>query len=559
MPKIQVDAFDVQLGAALLLQFKDAAGATVRVLADAGSPHENAASYPPERVAGLLDEAFGAFDGSSRRIDLIVGTHYDSDHLKGLVSVVQDASIDIGEAWLPPVVDDASPPTRGQSVRSDQFLPIRFAAEDGEEVLARYLKAKREICDALERLEDRFGLVERENPEAIRYPQIIRAPKLRFKALLEGDDATAGAAASTEAEKSAAPDIDYDLAFFDYHLKDAWRSLDRPVERCHGHGDLFEGADHSRFDWRDSRRFRSYYDDEKGGLSVAKAEYFIRRDWDAEGGRGAVNTASLAYIRAAEAEKAINAKALAALVAALKARRIPIRCRFIEDGAPLRFVWDAASRRFSPGQTLASSGPTLTLLGPSRQLIDKHRDILPVGNYMHLASKALIPIKGITPSNQLSYVIVAESDKQRLLISGDTGFDDFRPLGTSQPYFSALLKALQPLHVIQVAHHGGHNSHFYRVLLDADYPEQKAASYLLLSHATDDKHRPSEAFGKFVAEARRDGDDMTLLFTGRPTAHRVADFSALIAPTTEASGRDRGDVRLAYDKAWSVVRHPVGY
>lgn len=41
--------------------------------------------------------------------------------------------------------------------------------------------------------------------------------------------------------------------------------------------------------------------------------------------------------------------------------------------------------------------------------------------------------------------------------------------------------------MIQVAHYGGANAHFYRVLNAAKYPEQHDWSYLLLSHATEDK------------------------------------------------------------------------
>lgn len=83
--------FDVQLGAALLLQFEGAKG-QVRVLADAG--------HRKYKVAGKLTAAFADFADGDRRIDLIVGTHYDADHLAGLVDVIKDPTLDIGEIWL---------------------------------------------------------------------------------------------------------------------------------------------------------------------------------------------------------------------------------------------------------------------------------------------------------------------------------------------------------------------------------------------------------------------------------------------------------------------------
>lgn len=64
--KIQVDMFEVLLGAAMLLQFQLQGGKVVRVIVDAG--------VTPKHVA------------------LMVGTHYDEDHLTGLVPIVEDPS-----------------------------------------------------------------------------------------------------------------------------------------------------------------------------------------------------------------------------------------------------------------------------------------------------------------------------------------------------------------------------------------------------------------------------------------------------------------------------------
>ena len=103
LPSIQIDMFEVQLGAGLLVQFRTC-DQVVRVLADAGV---HASGYPKDHVHRKLTDAFESFDASaSRRIDLIVGTHYDADHLDGLVPIIEDPTIEIGEAWLPPVAND---------------------------------------------------------------------------------------------------------------------------------------------------------------------------------------------------------------------------------------------------------------------------------------------------------------------------------------------------------------------------------------------------------------------------------------------------------------------
>lgn len=72
-PSIQVDMFEVQLDVSVPLPFRSADRDIIRSLADDG---------------------------------LLIGTHHDADHLDGLVPMVNDGSITIREAWLPPVAND---------------------------------------------------------------------------------------------------------------------------------------------------------------------------------------------------------------------------------------------------------------------------------------------------------------------------------------------------------------------------------------------------------------------------------------------------------------------
>jgi len=89
MLMIQVDMFEVQLGAALLLQFQTAEGKTVRALADGGE------GLPDKNIHEKLIAAVESFGDGQRRIDLLVGTHYDADHLDGLIPIINDRSFAI--------------------------------------------------------------------------------------------------------------------------------------------------------------------------------------------------------------------------------------------------------------------------------------------------------------------------------------------------------------------------------------------------------------------------------------------------------------------------------
>jgi len=167
-----------------------------------------------------------------------------------------------------------------------------------------------------------------------------------------------------------------------------------------------------------------------------------------------------------------------------------------------------------------------------------------------------IPLKSITPSNQLSYVARFGCEGQGILISGDAGCVDFVPKPNA-PYYPTLLGALLPLHVVQVAHHAGNNAQFYRVLTAAKYPDNVGHSYLLVSHATEDIYRPSREFRQFVQDVRREPDVAKILFTTQPRIEKVREFYALVHPPVGPIARE-GDVRIEFrDGEWAVTKHAV--
>ena len=197
------------------------------------------------------------------------------------------------------------------------------------------------------------------------------------------------------------------------------------------------------------------------------------------------------------------------------------------------------------------------MLGPSKSLIKKHWHRLPVQQQISHALFTKIPIVGVTPSNQLSYVLHFKSEEQGILIAGDTGCNDFKPKKRSAPYYSALLNALEPLNVVQVSHHGGANAHFYRVLQQAAGKDDLPNSHMLLSHETNSKSRPSNAFRLFVENIRTSEQGPNLLFTSKPKKEKVEGYAELISAAVGATS-DEGDVSLTYSgNSWRVTRHAI--
>jgi hypothetical protein len=513
-PRIQVDMFAVGLGAAILLQFEQG-DAVVRVLADAGE-----AGYD---VNARLPEAIKDFGRDDLRIDLLIGTHYDKDHLDGLVAIINNSAIKIGEAWLPPVANDTEPHTAQDTVQDANLLPLQLMGEDGAKVLRLYLNSKAELCD-------RLAIYERRADD-------IRGIKRRkqitpFSSFSESDWEKRGTLED----------------FFQAHIADAEQTIGTVIA---------SHADEPITDpWEVTAELTKLAG--KGGFAGPADIDELSKSWGAgRADRAAVEASTLGWIRRLAAKDAINAGSLAAVVKALRNRGIEIRCSTIVDGHARRFYWTPSKKRFSPLIASDSSKPNLLLLGPSNGLVEKYMDIIPIGTYASLAEKSLLPIRGTSASNQLSYIMSIEHANQRILICGDAGCNDFKP-GGNAPYYTELIDALGPLHVVQVAHHGGNNAHFYRCLLAASkYREQTQLSYLLLSHAVDDKYHPNDVFSRFIEELGKGADEVQLLFSSRPLETRVHDVKPLIGKVVGTPGKS-GDVRLQfYNAEWKVKKHAV--
>lgn len=550
MNSIQVDAFEVQLGAGMLLQFRAPDGTPITILADAGV---HSSGYSVDHVHRKLSHALDAFQIGNRRIDLIVGTHYDADHLKGLVPIIQDESIQIGEIWLPPVADDQTPNPTNASLRDSQYLARKwFDGDDGLKLAREYLKNCQMQCQHLRKSEGQVLKVLK--------PERDSVPWNRLEKLSEPlplDSYWHESVAPDYYKSRESPDSHWSIFrnSFSEHLMECSHLLGDDgnaanFQECSCHAD--EDVDPEII----SPSQPSLTDYE---IPVSMAWSLLPEDnLRAYQSSAATNQSlTLAKLRKAVAMNAITASHLAEIIEALKARKtlVQVRCRVIPDGRPVKLRWSEKNRKFLPGtRAKTMTGlPELTLLGPSESLVKKHRDKLPVMERPALMH--FIPIRSITPSNQISSIFRIEHLGQGILISGDAGCVDYQqtPQG---PYFPALLKEFSPVHVLQVAHHGGNNAHFYRVLLESPYRTQSGTSYLILSHATNDLTRPSEAFETFIGELPASHDPQ-ILFTSRPRPDRVQGFESQVFKVVGNPG-DVGDVSIAFDGSdWKVQAHAI--
>jgi hypothetical protein len=458
---IEIDVFEVQLGAALLLRMEDSTGRTVSVLADGGIKAKN---YNQDHVANKLKGILPSTD-----IDLVIGTHYDEDHLAGLIDVADQFSI--GEAILPPIRRPQHP-KGGTSVSSLQELNALDSASDLPLLIDLSEEAFAEHIEELEQL-------------AAQAEQRLKEPSSSEDPLPDFE------------EEVWLPEEGFDL------------------------GDPF--------------------------LAVASPPHQY------------LALTQLARIQSSAHKGAIVAKWLRQLVQKLRSKSVPIRAIDIAAGIPEYYAWYTSQRKFlscSASNYAASSEPKFVLLGPSRSLIAQHAKKLPIGVYFALIG--LIPLKPVTASNQLSYVMLFESSGQKILITGDAGCVDFWDKKTKS-FYPALLSAMADLHVVQVAHHAGNNHRFYHVLQQIGYGSVSASqSFLLLSHSVNDTYRPSLAFASFISALPSAVPTFELLTTSDPDPSKVSAFRALYHSATRSPSATVGDIRLAYQNgAWVVNQHLV--
>lgn len=523
--RIDVTMYDVGLGSALLLTFAGDRG-PVHVLADGG----DARAGP-----GVEDKLHRWLSPPSGRakINLVIGTHYDADHLDGITSILKAGRIDIGQLWLPPVADDESGAEFGRLAGEESLLANRFRGANGDQAFFRYIGAKerrratlRTVDAALERLSrnaegpddrpDEASDIAQENPGSADRP--VDAWRSCFEKEVEHAYLIVGRRGCEHVPNA---DVVREGTRFGYDLA----RLAEMVER----GQISPGSDvrgwiGSRYDWPAGAA---------GATQAARAE--------------------LAHMRIANAKDGINASALKRLVDALPDPcGILVECHRCADHVPRTFAWNG--RLFAPG----GSGEVIaTVLSPTDRLIADRRDRIPTG-VVSFRAKRWDRLEDLSDSNQLSYVVRFDAGGQGLLVTGDSGFDGFA-VGSDRvaTYEAALTDKLKGLSVIQAPHHGGISRHFYRAIENAGFAAETHMAYLLLSHEADSVHRPSMALADYLSVLPVERP-LELLFTNEAKPERVRGYRGRFAPDVDLGGGEDGDVHLRFDGTeWTIVRHKI--
>jgi len=509
--RIELEMFEVGLGSSIYLRLRRSDG-DLRILADGGVGQGYRLGHVQSKVADLLKHE------DASRLDLVIGTHYDEDHLRGLKPIL-DSPIEVGELWLPPVIDDTIEVVGDAMPRDGELLGVRLAED--QDYLARYLDIKvaairmcREVELALGTDSERRDFSDLGAPIQVDGPELLQRLRSEF------------AAGASDARNDDGCE----------HVGDA-----DVLEEAYPHR-FHQFLSSSDYLWALGRIHRA-----SEHLSFAN---FLRSR-----GQHSAAAFSIARIRDGAAKDAINAIALNDLVQAAKRKKIDICYRHIQKGRPNVFHWVASDRRFIRGGSSSPDAILMTLLGPSTSLIVKHANRLPVNESITLAMMSRIPVKSISPSNQLSYVMKIEHAEQAMLICGDSGFSDF--MVTRHVAEPLMLAELQRLNVIQVAHHGGNNQWFYPVLVEAWKDRAAPVPIMLLSHAHEDRHRPNKQFEQFVEEVAADSDERFVVFTSKPRPDRIEAFRDKVMRPVGTVSRV-GDVRLQFASGrWELSRHAI--
>lgn len=523
-PDIRVEMYEVGLGAAMLMQFSDGAGGCVRVLADAGV---HGGGRKPEHVHRKLSSSLTNFDnGATKKLDLIIGTHYDKDHLAGLVPIIEDTSIEIGQVWLPPVANDVDIRNSNRPVESHHLLVNQLYDSNDRKFLEQYLD---ELWNQLQTV------------TALRTTLMKESPQLHEKLY---------SLRLSEPQPSNQLDDDWGEVRFLQPLWDA----ERVLGSASGHAD----SAFTEHEPTDSEELVPWHPIHWRGLIPTGPRWhreqarYLAEDTE----RAAIAVLNLAGIEKSKAKDAISAASLARVVDALKTRKLRPTCEIIGDGRPKHYSWNEMQRKFVPSGRLSAKDIGLSLLGPSEGLVKKHRDKLPIGDYMNLALMRSLHSGSITESNQLSYILRLTAFEQGILVSGDAGCVDFAVKPRSKTMHQQLLDNLLPTEVLQVAHHGGNNAYFYEALRKAGYAAQPGRSFLLLSHEVHDPDRPSIHFARFIGEMRNDDNDLKVLFTCKPKPEYVVDYQDLVELPTGGEPAEKGDILLDFAAGkWNLVRH----
>jgi hypothetical protein len=442
----------------------------------------------------------GLLRAEAPRLDLIVGTHYDADHLTGLARVVEEYPVGcIGEAWLPPFLNPD-----GEIVAGSPFLAHRIE-RDG-------------LAAALSPLEGDARRLPSEELDRLRWV-LSRDPHEILEVIAEGREELKNALLVSETGEAIVPlEEDDEPALYDDHVQEV------QVKRAEAHADARWSA------------FARPESEERVTEAIKVVEKQLRLSALAELMKlgGEINTLALEqpYIAAKllRSRSVSGSRALAAMTSTVAA----------VNGVHLEKLLTALHRRgvrwsipLAPAQARWRSFGAFEIahLSPTSTFVDVNRARLPVMTkalYDHTA----LSIDAELPSwsNRLSHALAVRPARCwcrngcGVLLTGDCAF--WRSVSTGAE------EVVGECAIVDVAHHGGRWGRFREFLLAAQATnEQPRPLFLWLST----KHGGWRPPGPRLARLVRDlsGNQSTwLLAANRPDGRALEGLRELTSCDT---------------------------
>lgn len=431
-------------------------------------------------------EAYLDFFRAMGRIDLIVGTHYDKDHLGGLSTLIEAGVLtDIGHVLLPPHVNPSGTPLRVSGglpgfERTSVLLPEQFAAGH-------------QVHDVFQKLEERVqGLVAQRGPETL---GVGDSDLRRVEEMARSVTPVAGGS-------------DEDGAGLALAARIALENDLPAISNVLGVGAVLRSGSMGRAAAGGGRR----------GVS-----------------RHSAYAAGAAFI----AREMISATSLKRLVEALEAAG---KIRWSADAAPDRATPYA-------GSSLSTAGLELWHLGPTHRYAHRHVTAIQKVWDDALRLVLTVDNRRPTLSNRLSHIVALrdrEDPRQGILITGDSGFDILTgPKADSLA--DGWEAAVRGNGIIELPHHGGNwgtfGSRIGRAL------DGSSGQLLLYAGVGPDQAQPPSAEMAALAIKLRDVGGrapLEILLANRPLTSVLRDLAAVLPPAPAGPPM----VRLTWDGAW---------
>lgn len=399
---------------------------------------EFSALFDGGRRSKLSQQHINAMRRRTKNLGLLVGTHYDADHLGGLLQVVHAYRDEIRLALVPPVIDDFGLRAR-RIVRGGRLS----GAEDGFDVVDN---GNAGLPFLAHRLTKGFG------PALTEYDHALEPFVFLLKSLTGHlDDGLPSGRWDSEELLDLPEDEPQESPFTEEHnqkrrlgkLSEAAPNLERDL-------DVFRIAAlrHALRKLKSAEQLPNARDLIEVALKMAMRGSPSRNAWMPSRWDSGIHSAPLTIQRIVrilkqEGNRTITACWLDDLVQALESYGIH---------------WDVA---LAPDQCQWVLGPIeICQLEPTTALLKRHEHRIPVETHLERLSRVQS-----TPANQLSYVFAlrgkrgqGKQDRPGVLITGDSGFRD-DPSGCE-----TIVAACSLVHV---PHHGGSWGKFHTRLITA--------------------------------------------------------------------------------------------